>query len=304
MHGRSRNGSRTTVVCALARPVLCRTASAPSGRPASWQMVVPWGRTEAGYPSRGLSQLVLGMRMVMTVEVVPQWRNEERRQGDGARGTRRLGRSESSCPLTSSRADLRGGDDLTVVEVGVSALQAGQLTPASTGPGRGDDEQPGPQPDQRAGLRRDRDHLLRCAHSCSVRGRCRRRRPGRLSGAGFFLRHAAAGQAVPRRVRAAATLVLTNGTGVARGIQSHCLTTAVLAERLGLGPELGTALRQFFTRWGRSRRPGRCGCRRRVPVGAAVPAGRRGRGALPALWPGRRVLRASRRSSGRTRRHR
>ncbi|WP_157360748.1 hypothetical protein [Amycolatopsis thermoflava] len=43
--------------------------------------------------------------------------------------------------------------------------------------------------------------------------------------------------------------MLTNGTRVARGIQSHCLTTAVLAERLGLGPELGTALHQFFTRW-------------------------------------------------------
>ncbi|WP_205414125.1 HD domain-containing phosphohydrolase [Amycolatopsis thermalba] len=70
-----------------------------------------------------------------------------------------------------------------------------------------------------------------------------------LSGAAFFARHAAAGQATPRRIRAVATLMLTNGNRVARGIQSHCLTTAVLAERLGLGHEVGTALRQFFTRW-------------------------------------------------------
>ncbi|NKQ56013.1 HD domain-containing protein [Amycolatopsis sp. K13G38] len=72
---------------------------------------------------------------------------------------------------------------------------------------------------------------------------------GGLSGFGFFVGHAAAGRPVPRRVRAAATLVLTGGRQVVRGIQSHCLTTATLAERLGLEAEVGAALRQFFTRW-------------------------------------------------------
>jgi HD-GYP domain-containing protein (c-di-GMP phosphodiesterase class II) len=72
---------------------------------------------------------------------------------------------------------------------------------------------------------------------------------GGLAGAGFFVRHAGAGQAAPRRLRSAASLVLTGGRRVMRGIQSHCLTTATLAERLGLDGEVGTALRQFFTRW-------------------------------------------------------
>jgi DNA-binding CsgD family transcriptional regulator len=80
-----------------------------------------------------------------------------------------------------------------------------------------------------------------------------------LPGAGFFVRHAAAGKAPPRRVRAAASLVLTGGRRVVRGIQSHCLTTATLAERLGLADEVGAALRQFFTRWDGRGIPGGAG---------------------------------------------
>jgi HD-GYP domain-containing protein (c-di-GMP phosphodiesterase class II) len=70
-----------------------------------------------------------------------------------------------------------------------------------------------------------------------------------LSAFGFFLGHAGAGGSLARRVRAAATLVATGGSGVARGIQSHCLATSALSDRLGLDAEVATALRQFFARW-------------------------------------------------------
>jgi HD-GYP domain-containing protein (c-di-GMP phosphodiesterase class II) len=66
---------------------------------------------------------------------------------------------------------------------------------------------------------------------------------------GFFISHAGAGGSVAHRLRAAATLVATGGSRVARGIQSHCLTTSTLSDRLGLGPDVATALRQFFARW-------------------------------------------------------
>lgn len=49
---------------------------------------------------------------------------------------------------------------------------------------------------------------------------------GGLPGFGFFVRHAGAGHAAPHRLRAAASLVLTGGRRVVRGIQSHCLTAA------------------------------------------------------------------------------
>jgi hypothetical protein len=66
---------------------------------------------------------------------------------------------------------------------------------------------------------------------------------------GFFLSHAGRGGSATHRLRKAAGLVLTGGRQVARGIQSHCLTTSALADRLGLGADVGAALRQFFTRW-------------------------------------------------------
>jgi HD-GYP domain-containing protein (c-di-GMP phosphodiesterase class II) len=66
---------------------------------------------------------------------------------------------------------------------------------------------------------------------------------------GFFLSHAGRGGSARHRLRAAATLVLTGGARVAQGIQSHCLTTSALADRLGLGADMAAALRQFFTRW-------------------------------------------------------
>jgi HD-GYP domain-containing protein (c-di-GMP phosphodiesterase class II) len=66
---------------------------------------------------------------------------------------------------------------------------------------------------------------------------------------GFFLSHAGRGGSAAHRLRTAAGLVLTGGGRVAQGLQSHCLTTSVLADQLGLGAHVGAALRQFFTRW-------------------------------------------------------
>jgi HD-GYP domain-containing protein (c-di-GMP phosphodiesterase class II) len=72
---------------------------------------------------------------------------------------------------------------------------------------------------------------------------------GGLSGMGFFVGHAGRGGSPTHRARAVATLVATGGRRVARGIQSHCLTTSLMADQLGLGAEVGLALRQFFARW-------------------------------------------------------
>ena len=52
-----------------------------------------------------------------------------------------------------------------------------------------------------------------------------------------------------QRLRLAANLVGTGGKGIKRGLMSHCLTTAQLAERLGLGAEVCDPLQQMFTRW-------------------------------------------------------
>ncbi|HJQ48701.1 MAG TPA: HD domain-containing phosphohydrolase [Amycolatopsis sp.] len=70
-----------------------------------------------------------------------------------------------------------------------------------------------------------------------------------MAALGFFVSHAGAGGSAAKRFRAAATVVATGGTGVARGIQSHCLSTSALAEQLRLEPGVPVALRQFFARW-------------------------------------------------------
>jgi len=72
---------------------------------------------------------------------------------------------------------------------------------------------------------------------------------GGLPGFGFFLTHAGLGRPLPQRLLAAAVLVASGGSRVARGIQGHCLTTATLSDQLELGPQTAVALRQFFARW-------------------------------------------------------
>jgi len=66
---------------------------------------------------------------------------------------------------------------------------------------------------------------------------------------GFMLRHVGTGDPAIRRLRLAANLVATGGRGIQRGLMSHCLTTAEMAQRLGLGPEVCGPLQQMFTRW-------------------------------------------------------
>jgi HD-GYP domain-containing protein (c-di-GMP phosphodiesterase class II) len=79
------------------------------------------------------------------------------------------------------------------------------------------------------------------------------------------LRHVGAGSSAVHRLRLGATLVATRGAGVEQGLLSHCLTTARMAERLGLGPEVCDPLQQVFTRWD----------------GKGVPSGIAGEGIAP-----------------------
>jgi HD-GYP domain-containing protein (c-di-GMP phosphodiesterase class II) len=66
---------------------------------------------------------------------------------------------------------------------------------------------------------------------------------------GFMLRHAGVGGSALHRIRLGASLMVTGGKGVERALLSHCLTTATIAERLGLGEDVCAALQQAFTRW-------------------------------------------------------
>jgi HD-GYP domain-containing protein (c-di-GMP phosphodiesterase class II) len=76
---------------------------------------------------------------------------------------------------------------------------------------------------------------------------------------GFALRHVGTGSPAPRRLRLAASLVLTGRSAVERGLMSHCLTTAGMAERLGLAADVCGPLQQVFTRWDASGVPGGVG---------------------------------------------
>jgi HD-GYP domain-containing protein (c-di-GMP phosphodiesterase class II) len=66
---------------------------------------------------------------------------------------------------------------------------------------------------------------------------------------GFTLRHVGAGSPALHRIRLAASLVATGGKAIQREMRSHCLTTAQMADRLGLGTDVCGPLQQTFTRW-------------------------------------------------------
>ncbi|MFN8036652.1 MAG: HD domain-containing phosphohydrolase [Acidimicrobiia bacterium] len=66
---------------------------------------------------------------------------------------------------------------------------------------------------------------------------------------GFMLRHVGASAPALHRLRLATTFVVTRGQAVERGLISHCISTANLAEHLGLGPEVREPLKQWFARW-------------------------------------------------------
>jgi HD-GYP domain-containing protein (c-di-GMP phosphodiesterase class II) len=82
---------------------------------------------------------------------------------------------------------------------------------------------------------------------------------------GLALRHMGAGSPVLHRLRLGADLMVTGGAAVERGLLSHCLTTAQMAERLGLGGQVCDPLQQVFTRWD----------------GKGVPSGVAGEGIAP-----------------------
>ena len=65
----------------------------------------------------------------------------------------------------------------------------------------------------------------------------------------YSLRHAGVGAPFVHRLRLRATLVATGGAAIARGFMSHCISTARMAERLGLGQAIADDLQQVFTRW-------------------------------------------------------
>lgn len=66
---------------------------------------------------------------------------------------------------------------------------------------------------------------------------------------GFMLEHVGAGAPMLHRLRLASKLVVTRGQAVQRGLMSHCISTAVLAERIGLGVNVQEPLKQMFGRW-------------------------------------------------------
>jgi HD-GYP domain-containing protein (c-di-GMP phosphodiesterase class II) len=76
---------------------------------------------------------------------------------------------------------------------------------------------------------------------------------------GFMLRHVGVGSPALHRIRLGAKLVATGGKGVEQVLLSHCLTTAQMAGRLGLGPDVCDPLQQVFTRWDGKGVPGGVG---------------------------------------------
>lgn len=65
----------------------------------------------------------------------------------------------------------------------------------------------------------------------------------------YSLRRVGAGSPLVHRLRLQATLLGTGGAALSRGFMSHCISTAHMAERLGLGDSVANQLKQVFTRW-------------------------------------------------------
>jgi HD-GYP domain-containing protein (c-di-GMP phosphodiesterase class II) len=70
-----------------------------------------------------------------------------------------------------------------------------------------------------------------------------------LPALGFMLHHVGARQPSLRRVRLAINLIASGGKPVEQAIQSHCLVTGNMADRIGLGSEVSNPLQQVFARW-------------------------------------------------------
>lgn len=65
----------------------------------------------------------------------------------------------------------------------------------------------------------------------------------------YSLRRVGVGTPLVHRLRLGATLVATGGAAIARGFMSHCISTAQMAQRLGLRDAVADQLKQVFTRW-------------------------------------------------------
>lgn len=65
----------------------------------------------------------------------------------------------------------------------------------------------------------------------------------------YSLRRVGVGAPLVHRLRLGATLVATGGAAIARGFMSHCISTALMAQRIGLGDAIADQLKQVFTRW-------------------------------------------------------
>ena len=96
---------------------------------------------------------------------------------------------------------------------------------------------------------------------------------------GFALRHAGTGSPAPHRLRVAASLVLAGRRAVARGLMSHCLTTARVAERPRLDGEGWEPFRQVVNPRGCRGVAGGVGVSGTVPMGSLRGKGTRGRSA-------------------------
>lgn len=76
---------------------------------------------------------------------------------------------------------------------------------------------------------------------------------------GFMLRHVGVGSPALHRLRLGARFMVKGAKGVERALLSHCLTTAQMAQRLGLGAGVCDPLQQTFTRWDGKGVPGGVG---------------------------------------------
>jgi HD-GYP domain-containing protein (c-di-GMP phosphodiesterase class II)/DNA-binding CsgD family transcriptional regulator len=76
---------------------------------------------------------------------------------------------------------------------------------------------------------------------------------------GFMLRHVGVGSPALHRLRLGASFMVKGAKAVERALLSHCLTTAQMAERLGLGTDVCDTLQQTFTRWDGKGVPGGMG---------------------------------------------
>ncbi|HET7653103.1 MAG TPA: HD domain-containing phosphohydrolase [Acidimicrobiales bacterium] len=76
---------------------------------------------------------------------------------------------------------------------------------------------------------------------------------------GFMLRHVGSGSPALHRLRLGARFMVTGAKSVERALLSHCLTTAQMAERFGLGADVCVSLQQAFARWDGKGVPGGLG---------------------------------------------